>query len=82
MEEVRVSIERGKDIIRKRGKDDWQNGPNDKSTHSKEDGFECRFIDDVAAVKERANLGLGVGFSLEDMQRDRFSVNVVVVDVG
>lgn len=30
------------------------------------DGFECRFIDDVVAVKERAVLGFRIEVSLED----------------
>lgn len=57
--------------MRKRRNENWQNGCNDKATHKKVDDLECRFIDDVAAVKERAILGLGVGFRLEDMRSTR-----------
>ena len=56
--------------MRKRRNEDWQNGSNERATHKKVDDLECRFIDDVAAVKERAILGLEVRFRLEDMRSE------------
>lgn len=60
--------------MRKSRHEDWQNGSNDRATHKKVDDLECRFIDDVAAVKERAIPGLGFGFRLEDMHGEIGSV--------
>ena len=66
-----MSVSReARDVMRKRWNEDWQNGSNDRATHKKLDDLECRFIDDVAAVKERAILGFGVGFRLENMRSE------------
>lgn len=72
----------GKRVTHRNGCGNWQNDSKNRDTHKEEDGFKRRFIDDVAAVKERAILEVGVDVSLEDMQRYFPSVDVVVVEVS
>ena len=62
--------------------ENWQKVHNsNRATHKEEDGFQCRFIDDVAVVKERAILSMGfcVEVGLEGMQP---SVGAVVVEIS
>ena len=75
-------LQGARDGVRRNGSGEWQNRPIDRVTHKKVNGFDCRFIDDVAAVKERAIEMFWAEVSLEDMQRDFSSVKVVVVKVS
>ena len=59
--------DRQKGVMKKSGHENVQNGRHIRVTHQKVDGFECRFIDDFTAVKERAILDFWVVVSLEDI---------------
>lgn len=77
-EEVESVLDEARDIVGRNGSGGWQNRPIDRATHKKIDGFDYRFIDYVAAAKERAIGIFGVELSLEDMRRDYSRVGVVV----